>query len=97
MSAIVPDRATRGASTWITFVFRGIGDLRLPVEMVQAPGDDSRLFIVEHPGVIRAIPNDPAAKSSTTFLDRSNDSHRTLTNTTWSVTAGPSPPSSHTR
>jgi len=39
-----------------------------PVLMLQAPGDDSRWFVVEKVGVIRVFENDPAAAVTDVFL-----------------------------
>lgn len=40
-----------------------------PVAMLQAPGDDSRWFVIEQPGRIRAFANDPTVSSSEVFAD----------------------------
>ena len=40
-----------------------------PVSMKQAPGDDSRWFIVQKGGVIRVFANDPAVATSDVFID----------------------------
>jgi glucose/arabinose dehydrogenase len=40
-----------------------------PVQLLQAPGDATRFFVVEHTGTIKSFANDPAAASTTTFLD----------------------------
>lgn len=40
-----------------------------PVDLVQAPGDSSRFFVVEQGGVIKVFSNAENVSSSTTFLD----------------------------
>lgn len=40
-----------------------------PVAMLQAPNDNSRWFVVEQGGVVRAFSNDQAATSTVVFLD----------------------------
>ena len=42
---------------------------RLPTVLKQAPGDASRWFVGEKPGVIRVFANNPNSSSSTVFLD----------------------------
>ena len=41
----------------------------LPVALMQAPGDNSRWFVVEKSGVVRVFDNDPNASSSSVFID----------------------------
>lgn len=40
-----------------------------PVAMLQAPGDDSRWFVVEQDGVVLVFPNDPAVTTAAPFID----------------------------
>jgi uncharacterized repeat protein (TIGR03806 family) len=40
-----------------------------PVAMLQAPGDASRWFVVQLPGVVRVFDNDEAVATSSVFLD----------------------------
>ncbi len=42
-----------------------------PVQMLQAPGDASRFFVVEHTGRVRVFHNDPAVTQASVFLDLS--------------------------
>lgn len=42
-----------------------------PVALLQAPGDDSRWFVLEQSGVVRVFDNDPAVADSDVFLDLS--------------------------
>src|SRR5437868_861528 len=49
-------------------VFPALG-FQQPVQMLQAPGDRSRFFVVEHTGTIRTFANDPAVTSAGVFLD----------------------------
>jgi len=41
----------------------------LPVALMQAPGDNSRWFVVEKSGVVRVFDNDPNVSSSSVFID----------------------------
>ncbi|WP_426291787.1 PQQ-dependent sugar dehydrogenase [Dyadobacter endophyticus] len=41
----------------------------LPVDLVQAPGDSSKFFVVEQGGVVKVFSNSENTSSSTTFLD----------------------------
>ncbi|UCC14852.1 MAG: PQQ-dependent sugar dehydrogenase [Gammaproteobacteria bacterium] len=40
-----------------------------PVALLQAPGDDSRWFVVEQGGVVRTFANDPATDKASVFVD----------------------------
>src|SRR5215467_4045052 len=40
-----------------------------PVEMLQAPGDKSRFFVVEHTGTIKVFDNKPNVTQASVFLD----------------------------
>mgnify|MGYP001820650689 FL=1 len=40
-----------------------------PVALLQAPGDDSRWFVVEQAGTVRVFDNDPAADTTAVFAD----------------------------
>jgi glucose/arabinose dehydrogenase len=40
-----------------------------PVAMLQAPGDNSRWFVVEQAGIVRAFDNTPAVSATTPFID----------------------------
>ena len=43
-----------------------------PVAMLQAPGDDSRWFVVEQGGVVRVFANNSATSTADTFVDIAN-------------------------
>ncbi|HEX5786587.1 MAG TPA: PQQ-dependent sugar dehydrogenase [Woeseiaceae bacterium] len=40
-----------------------------PVLLLRAPGDDTRWFVVEQPGVVRVFEDDPAVDAAEVFLD----------------------------
>ncbi|WP_031529324.1 PQQ-dependent sugar dehydrogenase [Dyadobacter crusticola] len=44
----------------------------LPVELVQAPGDSSRFYVIEQEGTIRTFANTSSVASSSAFLDIKN-------------------------
>ncbi len=50
-------------------VFTQLPGFASPVEMVQAPGDSSRWYVVEQDGVIRMFDNDPNVTTSSVFID----------------------------
>ncbi len=43
-----------------------------PVDMLQAPGDKSRFFVVEHTGAIKVFDNQPNVATAAVFLDLSD-------------------------
>ncbi|MEL7187450.1 MAG: PQQ-dependent sugar dehydrogenase [Pseudomonadota bacterium] len=57
----IPSITTQAAFTGVSFTS--------PVALRQAPGDNSRWFVVQKGGVIRTFANDPNANSATDFLD----------------------------
>jgi uncharacterized repeat protein (TIGR03806 family) len=48
-----------------------------PIFVLQAPGDASRLFVVERAGVVRVFPNDDAVATASTFINITARVHRT--------------------
>lgn len=48
-----------------------------PLFLLQAPGDDSRLFVVEQDGLVKFFANDPAVSSASVFLDLSSRTNAT--------------------
>ena len=52
-------------------VFSGIA-LTSPVAMLQAPGDNSRWFVVEQGGRVRVFNNSPTVTTATNFIDISS-------------------------
>lgn len=50
-------------------VFAGLPAFSDPIAMLQAPGDDTRWFVVEQAGRIRVFDNIPAVTSTSSFLD----------------------------
>lgn len=57
-----------GSEVALERAFPGLSFNR-PVAMLQAPGDDSRWFVIEQPGRIRVFANDPDVGSSEVFAD----------------------------
>jgi glucose/arabinose dehydrogenase len=56
------------AALTVPRVFAGL-NFTQPVAMLQAPGDDSRWFVLEQRGLARVFDNDPTVQNSDTFLD----------------------------
>jgi glucose/arabinose dehydrogenase len=50
-------------------VFTTLPAFNQPLAMMQAPGDDSRWYVVERGGVVRVFDNDPAVSTSSVFID----------------------------
>jgi uncharacterized repeat protein (TIGR03806 family) len=69
-SCVAPARPTSTTGVTLTRVFPDL-TFNEPVGLVQAPGDNSRWFVVERAGLIRTFPNTPGATSAdvTVFLD----------------------------
>jgi uncharacterized repeat protein (TIGR03806 family) len=68
-TCVAPDRATGSSTLSVQRVFPGLPAFAEPVQMLQAPGDNSRWFVVEKPGVIRVFANNPAVAATQVFLD----------------------------
>ncbi|HET9472840.1 MAG TPA: PQQ-dependent sugar dehydrogenase, partial [Steroidobacteraceae bacterium] len=66
-TCLAPDRTT-GTLTFATPRFTTL-TFSQPVAMLQAPGDDTRWFVVEQGGFVRTFQNDQAASSSTVFVN----------------------------
>jgi len=56
-------------------VFTSLPAFVEPVAMLQAPGDDSRWFVVEKPGIVRVFANRPDVTSTSVFVDISRRVH----------------------
>ncbi|MEJ2441011.1 MAG: PQQ-dependent sugar dehydrogenase, partial [Gammaproteobacteria bacterium] len=49
-------------------VFTGL-TFAYPIGLMQAPGDDSRWFLLEREGIVKVFANDPLVSTSSTFID----------------------------
>lgn len=74
-TCLAPPRATGSASIGVERVFPNLsfrdadGVSRNPLQLLQAPGDRSRWFVVERFGAVKVFENDPAVATSSTFVD----------------------------
>jgi len=68
LSCVVPPRDTGNVSLATPRAFPNLRFTQ-PVAMLQAPGDDTRWFVLEQNGIIRTFLNDPAVAASSVFLD----------------------------
>jgi glucose/arabinose dehydrogenase len=53
----------------VTRVFAGLPDFSSPLAMLQAPGDNTRWFVVEQPGRVRVFENTPTVSTTRVFID----------------------------
>ena len=58
-----------GAQIDIGQVFSGVSPFAQPVQMLQAPGDDTRWFIVEKRGTVQVFDNAPGVTQKSEFVD----------------------------
>jgi uncharacterized repeat protein (TIGR03806 family) len=63
---------TAGSTIALQRVFSGVS-LSQPLAMLQAPGDDSRWFVLEKTGAVRVFANTPNVSTASTFLFPSSD------------------------
>ena len=66
---VAPAKTSGNAGSTIALqrVFAGVA-LNQPLAMMQAPGDDSRWFVLEKTGAVRVFANTPNVTTATTFL-----------------------------
>ena len=67
-ACIAPARATGNSELSVERAFPNLSFTE-PVAMLQAPGDDSRWFVIERSGVIKVFDNNPSAQTTSTFVD----------------------------
>jgi glucose/arabinose dehydrogenase len=67
----------QGASAGLTLqpAFTSLPRFTEPVAMLQAPGDDSRWFVLERSGVVRTFANDAGVSATRVFADISRKIH----------------------
>ena len=67
-SCLAPDRPSSTTGVTLTRTFANLSFAE-PVGLVQAPGDNTRWFVLERGGVIRVFSNSPTVTTSSVFLD----------------------------
>lgn len=67
-ACIAPTRTTGTSAVSVQRVFPNL-TFTDPVAMLQAPGDSTRWFVVEKPGIIRVFANNPTVGTTQVFLD----------------------------
>ena len=70
--SVLPDFPPEKLELVLEPVFQGL-TFSEPVDLIQAPGDNTRWFVVGRQGVIQSFENDVAADTLTTALDLSSD------------------------
>ena len=68
---VPPPPPAEPAEIQLEHVFTSLPALEQPVALMQAPGDDSRWYVVERTGRVRAFDNDPAVTASSVVIDLS--------------------------
>jgi uncharacterized repeat protein (TIGR03806 family) len=75
-TCLAPERATGSVTIGTERIFPNINFLdpvtkiaQNPLLMIQAPGDSSRWFVLERPGVVRVFDNNAAVPSHAPFID----------------------------
>ena len=70
LTCLAPDKSGTGtASVTTENAFPDLPLLDRPVSLLQAPGDDTRWFVVEQTGRVRVFANDPLVSTVQTFID----------------------------
>ena len=67
-SCVAPERSTATPSIGLVRAYPSLS-FASPVALLQAPGDDSRWFVVEQAGRVMVFPDSPTAAAATTFID----------------------------
>jgi hypothetical protein len=68
MACVAPARTTGSSTLTMPRAFPNLTFFK-PVAMVQAPGDNSRWFVLEQNGIIRVFANNESVTTSQVFLD----------------------------
>jgi uncharacterized repeat protein (TIGR03806 family) len=68
-TCVAPSKSssTAGSTIALQRVFSGVS-LSQPLAMLQAPGDDTRWFVLEKTGAVRVFANDPNVTTASTFI-----------------------------
>lgn len=67
-SCLAPDRPSSTTGVTLTRTFANLSFTE-PVGLVQAPGDNTRWFVLERSGIVRVFSNSPTVATSSVFLD----------------------------
>ena len=68
LTCVAPPRPVEGASVATELAFPNLG-FNQPIHLLLAPGDDSRVFVVQKQGAVKVIANTPQVSSADTFID----------------------------
>lgn len=68
-ACVAPPRGAGTSTVSVQRVFPGLPPFTEPVQMLQAPGDSTRWFVLEKPGIVRVFANNPAVTVTQVFLD----------------------------
>ena len=69
LTCVAPSKSssTAGSTIALQRVFSGVS-LNQPLAMLQAPGDDTRWFVLQKTGAVRVFANDPNVTTASTFV-----------------------------
>ncbi len=68
-ACVAGDRPTQAVTLATERAFPNLASFSSPVLMLQAPGDNSRWFVVEQGGTVRVFDNQPAASTTRIYID----------------------------
>jgi uncharacterized repeat protein (TIGR03806 family) len=68
LTCVAPPRPVEEAGVATERAFPNLG-FNQPIHLLLAPGDDSRVFVVQKQGAVKAIANTPQVSSADTFID----------------------------
>jgi uncharacterized repeat protein (TIGR03806 family) len=67
-TCVAPQRPDTGSTVGTHPAFPNLTFDR-PLHLLEVPGDGSRVFVVEKPGIVKVLANDPGASIADTFVD----------------------------
>ena len=71
-TCVAPAAPTPASGVALTAAFPNLPGLSMPVDLVQAPGNSSRWYVVEQGGTVRSFANSPTANNLSLVLDISS-------------------------
>jgi hypothetical protein len=68
-TCLAPPRATAGTIVRLTTPYPALPGFTQPTALLQAPGEDSRWYVLEKAGRVRVFENEPTVASASLWLD----------------------------
>ncbi len=68
LTCVAPPKTAAGAAVQVQRVFPNLPLFNQPLAMVQAPGDDTRWFVVQKGGTVRVFQNTPNVATASNFI-----------------------------